>query len=124
YVDLMGGPNHRPTWWDMALGLSQPGQTVYIKIITTDDRLVLRGDKWAVTAGDDQSMDMLCGINDANTADKTDHLVHGANYVLFEAYYDPANPVVSINIGLVANEDQPSAFSVPIFIDPNIKNNG
>jgi hypothetical protein len=124
YIDLNGDARHPATEWDMALGLTQPNQAVYIKVVTRDDRVTLRDDALAITTGDDAGQDMLCGPG-ASTGGDT--LVHGSNYVLFEAYYDQANPVVSFNIGMFVKEGNPNQstkFSIPVYLDPNVKNDG
>ncbi len=75
---------------------------------------------WAITAAEPNGKDMLCGPVFVDSSKKS---------ATFTAYYDPSTKPVfgSFNIGLIVKGppgNVPKTFSLPVFLDPNVKNNG
>jgi hypothetical protein len=120
---------YNKTQWDMAINLKDLSSqnktaTALIKVIAGDGNVKIRNDKFAVTSGDDNAKYMICGFG-SNSGHPDDFIVHGGkggqDYAIFKVFYNSQYPISSINVGFyIKNGD----YTVPIFIDPSIKNNG
>ena len=130
----------KPTQLDFDMGLRAPGDSVAITITVpaSDHNLYFRdtptatsqsGDPsgsirspWAITAAEPNGSLMFCGPVFVDSSKKS---------ATFTAYYysdGSGKPVFgSFNIGLIV--EKPAAgghkkFYLPVFLDPNVKNNG
>ena len=117
-----------PTWTprtrlDLDLDLApvaegKKREKVLIKIIVDDPTIKFRGDAFAITAADVNGPNMFCRFDGGYTD-------NSATFVAFY-YKDPRGNMETFgdfNIGLVIPDADPN-YMLPIFIDPEVKNNG
>lgn len=136
------GANPKKTIWDVDLKLEAPtaknpktGKDIYvpvlIKIIEEKNKKIeLRRDEYTIAAGEELGVSMFCDLDPRA----------GIDYATFKVIYfdDGGDPgtAASFNIGVYVRHIGPepgggpgpttgiSIYSTPIFIDPNIRNNG
>jgi len=112
--------NHGKTRWDISLGLKQSLDAASLTVTLKDtgnDKLKFISSTYAITAGDAYSVNRFCLVD----SNYTDH--HVEILALYDASVSNPQVISSINIGIDVLEGA-SGFSIPIHIDPNVKNNG
>ena len=110
---------HGKTRWDISLGLQTASESSIMTVdlqSTGQDKLEFISKEYAITAGDKGSISRFCVMTGYNS-----------QHVQILALFDPAltgkEDLSSINIGINVFESN-SGYSIPIHIDPNVKNNG
>jgi hypothetical protein len=121
---------HAPynTYFDLDLrdALIKTGDAVRVRIVLRDSHFSFAKYPDQITAGDDVSRPMFCGL----TATQFELGPGGRpiQYVEFYAIYgggDPTYHIGSFNINLVAPDSaDPTHYSLPFSIDPHVGNNG
>ena len=111
---------HGRTRWDISLSLPSATQTSLMTIDLKDtgnDKLEFISQTYAITAGDKDSVDRFCIISQGYTSH------HAQILALFDPKLTGNDNLSSINIGVNVSEGN-SGYSIPIHVDPNVKNNG
>jgi hypothetical protein len=108
-------PEKKKTRMDTIVTLGD-GQSGIVRIIIKAKDMRFRDDEAAVRGGDKYSGGMFCNVK--KTDDK--------KQVEFLAYYKKGGPkTASYNLGIYVQDVQlPDAFELPIFLDPEVENNG
>ena len=103
---------HFKSRWDLNLKLN-PGERALIRVKLHEGKFKFRDNGLAITAGDADSAKTLCGLQKISD---TEYYVY--------AQYDATATVGSFNIGIVVEDQNDNTRSLPIQLDPNIKNHG
>lgn len=115
---------------DMNLGLASAPtgpnpkpQMMLLNVVIDDQTVHLRDDAFAIAASDVNGRKMFCRLSTALPYGK-----HEATFVAFY-YFKPNHPdgetYGSFNIGLIVPDTaDPTHYMTPIFIDPEVENNG
>jgi hypothetical protein len=116
-----------PTNWtpktklDLNLDLGPQGgpkrTMVLIKVIVRDPAVTFRTDGFAITSGDVNGRKMFCQIDGGYTQKE-------ATFVAFYYKETPNKPTMgTFNLGLIV-QDVNAGYILPIFVDPEVQNNG
>ena len=118
----MDAGHPRPTRWDFDIELPvQPATdrdvgAVVIKVVSSNPLVTLRDDDAVITSGDVAGKMMFCDLK------------RRRGEARFKAIYFKergADPTFGkFNIGLYVQDDTDPMIRTPIYVDPNIKNNG
>lgn len=104
---------------DIDVGLQKAGDAAMIKIILADPLLKFRADDAKIRGGGPNGRDMLCSVRLSSDE-------RSIRFIVFYYKKDKDKPTYGkYNIGLTATDkDTTSGYTLPIYIDPMIKNNG
>jgi hypothetical protein len=103
---------------DVDVGLTARGEAAMIKIVLDDSLLEFRTDDAVIRGGNEHGRDMLCSVR-RSTTEKS------VRFIVFYYKPNPTKTYGKYNIGLIAKDlDTKSGYTLPVYIDPMIKNNG
>jgi hypothetical protein len=94
-------------------------EMVLVNVVLADQTVSFRNDAFAVAVGDTNGKKMFCSIGGFGP--------HEATFVAY--YYHNPNPgkkgtFGSFNIGLIVPDGTDPAYTLPLFLDPDVENNG
>jgi hypothetical protein len=108
------------TRWDLSTPSMNPNDAATIEIVVAPGspaKVRLRGDTLTIRYGDDNGVKIFCGLNVMGNV---------ASFTVYRPAGTPAGTTIygRFDIGLQVDDDTSGSITTPIFIDPNVKNNG
>jgi hypothetical protein len=109
------------TRWDLNTPSMNPNDAATIEIVVAPGspaKVRLRGDALTIRYGDDNGVKIFCGLNVMGNV---------ASFTVYRPAGTPPGTTIygRFDIGLQVDDDTMGAsYTTPIYIDPNVKNNG